>query len=70
MNKYVVIYEQEEDGAWGAYLPDLPGVVALGTTRAEVENRIGEAIAAYKEDLEERHRAMPEPRHAAGTIAA
>ena len=70
MTEYVVVYEQTEDGAWGAYLTDLPGVVALGSTRAEVEDRIGEAIAAYKEDLEQRHRALPEPRHAAGTVAA
>ena len=30
MSEYVVIYEQAEDGGWGAYIPDLPGVVALG----------------------------------------
>jgi predicted RNase H-like HicB family nuclease len=31
MSEYVAIYEQSEDGGWGAYIPDLPGVVALGT---------------------------------------
>lgn len=66
MNEYAVIYEQADDGAWGAYPPDLPGVVALGSTRAEVEDRIAEAVAAYKEDLAQRHRALPKPRHAAG----
>jgi len=30
MNEYLAIYEQSEDGGWGAYMPDLPGVVALG----------------------------------------
>ena len=29
MSEYVVIYEQAEDGGWGAYLPDVPGVVAF-----------------------------------------
>ena len=70
MSEYVVIYEQAEDGGWGAYLPDLPGVVALGTTRAEVAERIEEAVAAYAEDLRERGHSLPLPHHAAGTVAA
>ena len=45
MSDYVVIYEQAEDGAWGAYFPDLPGVVAIGATRSEVGERIEEALA-------------------------
>jgi predicted RNase H-like HicB family nuclease len=69
MSDYVVIYEQAEDGAWGAYLPDLPGVVALGATRSEVEERI-EALAAYAYDLRERGRSLPVPHHTAGTVAA
>lgn len=28
MSEYLVIYEQADDGGWGAYLPDLPGVAA------------------------------------------
>ncbi len=70
MNEYVVIYEQAEDGAWGAYLPDLPGVVALGVNREEVAERIREALAAYAKDLQERGRALPSPHHSAGTVAA
>jgi predicted RNase H-like HicB family nuclease len=26
MSEYVLIYEQADDGGWGAYVPDLPGV--------------------------------------------
>jgi predicted RNase H-like HicB family nuclease len=51
MSEYVVIYEQSDDGGWGAYLPDLPGVVALGATRAEAAERIKEALSAYSADL-------------------
>jgi predicted RNase H-like HicB family nuclease len=40
LSEYVVIFEQAGDGGWGAYLPDLPGVVALGDTRDEVAVRI------------------------------
>jgi predicted RNase H-like HicB family nuclease len=69
MSEYVVIYEQAEDGGWGAYIPDLPGVVALGATREEVGERIKEALAAYSDDLRERGQSLPTPHHAAGTIA-
>jgi predicted RNA binding protein YcfA (HicA-like mRNA interferase family)/predicted RNase H-like HicB family nuclease len=59
-------------GGWrmGAYLPDLPGVVALGASREDAAERIQEAIIAYAEDLRERGEAMPPPHHAAGTNAA
>jgi len=70
MSEYVVIYEQADDGGWGAYLPDLPGVVAIGTTREEVIERIQEALSAYAEDLQQRGAALPKPHHTTGTIAA
>lgn len=70
MSEYVVIYEQAEDGAWGAYLPDIPSVVALGNTRDEVATRIEEAVAFYAEYLHERGEDLPPPHHAAGTVAA
>jgi predicted RNase H-like HicB family nuclease len=69
MSEYVVIYEQSEDGGWGAYLPDMPGVVALGATRSEVAERINEALSAYSADLQERGQSLPEPRHVAGVVA-
>ena len=50
-------------------MPDLPGVVALGATRSEVAERIKEALSAYSEDLRERGQSLPEPHHAAGTVA-
>jgi predicted RNase H-like HicB family nuclease len=70
MSEYVVIYEQAENGGWGAYIPDLPGVVALGATRPEVTERIQEALSAYAEDLHERGESLPDPHHIAGTAAA
>jgi len=54
MSEYVVINEQSDHGGWGAYPPDLPGVVTLGSSRAEVAERIQEARRAYPEDLRER----------------
>ena len=68
MSDYVVIYEQGEDGGWGAYLPDVPGVVALGKTRSEVEAGIAEAVAAYVEEMGRAGYPIPEPLSASGTV--
>jgi predicted RNase H-like HicB family nuclease len=67
---YVVIHEQAEDGVWGAYFPDLPGVVAVGATRSEAQERIEEALAAYADELRGRSGSLPAPHHAAGTVAS
>lgn len=61
MSEYLVIYEQAEDGGWGAYLPDLPGVVALGESREQVAERIREALAVYAEEMRELGRPLPAP---------
>jgi len=68
MNDYVVIYEQSGDGSWGAYLPDLPGVVALGTTRQEVATRIEEAVSAYVDERGRLGEELPAPVHTSGTV--
>ncbi len=70
MSEYVVIFERAEDGGWGAYLPDLPGVVALGTTRDEVSDRIREAVDAYAQEMGAIGQPLPDPVAAAGTIQA
>ena len=67
MNDYVVIFEEAPDGGWGAYLPDVPGVVALGESREQVAGRIQEALDAYAVELSEQGESLPQPLHAAGT---
>jgi predicted RNase H-like HicB family nuclease len=61
MSEYVVVFERAEDGGWGAYLTDLPGVVALGTTRDQVSSRIREGLDAYSEEMARLGRSLPEP---------
>ena len=70
MSEYVVVYERAEDGGWGAYLPDLAGVVALGASRDEVADRIQEALDAYAEGLARLGQRLPEPVAASGTVQA
>jgi predicted RNase H-like HicB family nuclease len=68
MSEYVVIYEEAPDGGWGAYLPDVPGVVALGKTREEVGARIKEALAAYAAEMQRQGQKLPSPAHRAATL--
>jgi predicted RNase H-like HicB family nuclease len=70
VSDYIVIYEQAEDGGWGAYLPDLPGVVALGDSRDELAERIQEALQAYADEMRSLGRELPPPVHAVGTVHA
>jgi len=65
-----VIYEQADDGGWGAHSPDVEGVFALGASREEAERRMAEALAAHLEHLRDRGQPLPEPHTDAGRIAA
>ncbi len=58
--QYVVVYEQGET-SWGAYVPDLPGCVAVGDTREEVEQLIQEAAMVHVEVLSEHDEQIPQP---------
>lgn len=70
MTDYLVIYEQAEDGGWGAQAPDLPGVFALGSSRTECEERMRGAIGLHLEMLRDQGSVIPAPVHTAGYIAA
>lgn len=70
MTEYLVIYEQAEDGGWGAHSPDVEGVFALGETRELVEQRMAEALSAHLAALREEGRPIPQARTDAGRVAA
>ena len=59
-NKYLVIYEKANSN-YSAYSPDLPGCIATGKTRKEVEKKIREAIKFHLEGLKEDGLPVPEP---------
>lgn len=52
---------EEGKNSWGAYVPDLPGCVAVGETEAEVRQLIQEAIEFHLEDLTESGAEIPPP---------
>ena len=58
--EYVVILEQGESSI-GAYVPDLPGCVAVGETREEAMDLIREAIELHIESLRENGEPVPVP---------
>ena len=60
MYNYLVIIEKTANN-YAAYSPDLPGCVATGRTRAEVERRMREAIALHIKGLREDGLPIPEP---------
>jgi predicted RNase H-like HicB family nuclease len=58
--EYVVILEQGESSV-GAYVPDLPGCVAVAETREEAMDLIREAIELHIESLRENGDPVPTP---------
>jgi predicted RNase H-like HicB family nuclease len=72
MLEYTVIYERAEDGGWGAYAPDLPGLGVVGDTLEEVEKLIREGIAIHIAGLKEFGYPVPPPTTLAArvTVAA
>lgn len=70
MTEYLVIYERADDGGWGAHVPDVEGVFALGKNRDEVRARMSEALGAHLGFLREQGLPLPEPRSEAGHIPA
>ena len=52
MRKFLVVYEKTKTG-YSAYVPDLPGVIATGKARNNVEKNIFSAIQFHLEGLKE-----------------
>lgn len=65
--KYTVIYEQGPT-SWGAYVPDLPGVISVGDSRDEVERLIREAVEFHLDGMREEGIAIPSPASFAGVV--
>ena len=66
--EYTVIIERGER-SFGAWVPDLPGCVAVGKTVEEVERLIREAIEFHIEGLVTGGEPVPEPTSRATSVA-
>ena len=69
-HEYVAIIEKDPDSDWGAHVPDLPGCVAVGKTKDEVEQLIREAVQIHLRGMREDGEPIPEPTTSAISIAA
>lgn len=58
--RYAIVIEKAQDN-YSAYVPDLPGCVATGSTLEEVESHIREAIELHIDGLREDGEAVPQP---------
>ena len=58
--RYGVVIEKAE-GNYSAYVPDLPGCVATGSTPEEAEEQIRQAIRFHLKGLREDGLPVPEP---------
>ena len=66
--KYLIVIEKTENN-YSAYSPDLPGCVATGSTKDEVENNMFEAVQMHIEGLKEDNLQIPVNRSFAEYIA-
>jgi predicted RNase H-like HicB family nuclease len=60
MKKYLVVVEETPTG-FSAYSPDLPGCIATGATREEVEREMSEAMKFHVGGMRLEGQAVPEP---------
>lgn len=60
MKRYAIVVEKAKSN-YSAYVPDLPGCVATGTTLKETERRLRAAIEVHVQGLREDGLAVPEP---------
>jgi predicted RNase H-like HicB family nuclease len=62
-SKEVIVYRfliiEKGDTSYGAYAPDLPGCVAVGETREEVEREMRAAIALHLQEMSEDNEPIP-----------
>ena len=58
--RYAIVIEKGPK-SFGAYVPDLPGCVAVGKTAAEVKKLIAVAVPLHLEGLREDGLPIPKP---------
>lgn len=60
MRRFAIVVEKAENN-YSAYVPDLPGCIATGSTMEETEREIREAIELHIEGMIEDGLPVPQP---------
>lgn len=66
--RYTVIIERGEDGGWGGYAPDLPGLVLAGDTKEQLMATMLDGVETYLDALREGGLPIPSPRTEATVV--
>ncbi len=67
MREYAVVFGQTRTG-WSAYVPDLPGLAAVGSTYEETEQLMREAMDIHLASMRADGDPIPEPTTRIGTV--
>ena len=67
---HINLFWSDEDDLWIADVPDLPGCVTHGSTRAKALANAAEAIEGWLETARDCKMAIPEPRYRPAIYAA
>jgi len=67
--RYAVVIEKGEK-SYGAYVPDLPGVISVGDSEEEAIANVRQAIALHLEGLRQAGEEIPEARTRVAVIDA
>ncbi len=67
-DRYLIVIEKTGNNL-SAFSPDLPGCVATGSDRAEVEARMAEAIRLHLDGLRDDGLPIPEPSSEVGYVS-
>jgi predicted RNase H-like HicB family nuclease len=67
VQRYLILIEPTQNG-FSAYSPDLPGCAATGSTRADVEQNMREAVEDHLEGLREMGEPVPPPSTSAAYV--
>ena len=62
VDRYLILVEGGPPLNYSAWSPDVPGCVATGGTRDEVEAQMKDAISFHLDGLKEEGMSLPEPR--------
>jgi predicted RNase H-like HicB family nuclease len=65
----VAVIHKDDDSAFGAYVPDLPGCFAAGDTEDEALDNLRISLRMYADDLAEDGKALPRPRTVREVVA-
>jgi predicted RNase H-like HicB family nuclease len=65
--RFAILIEKSADG-YGAYVPDLPGCVAVAESEARCRELIREAIESHRESMREDGEPVPEPATRVGYV--